>query len=512
MAAKKATGIKTLPNNKVQVFYDDGTNVTMTSEQARLLGLAGTPEVTSSVTGTTVTAGSYGTGQLDTAFTDTTTGGVVAGTGVVPTKGGPKTIGQLIAESKNPKNLAAIRNNLLKYGLISKGTKSLTSIQNAWLQVLIGSSTSQLDPEDYMKQLKAGGFGPDVGATGPSTTQYPSIYSDTQAKAKITEFFQKNLRRDPTAEELKTFIPEIQTAQAKNPAVQTYKTVAGKKVQTTKGGLDEEQWFIDKLNASDTYKKELETVGLVPSDVAQRVKDKEIYDKALAAAGKDQLKIDKLESTTAYGLALRGLKNKIRSALEKAGASFSEGDIATWAKEAYDINADADTATLTKFIDSKSKFGDKGFKGEALTAFNDLRDTALANGLDINKTFGSQIPGWLTEINKGANVDEFKQRIREIAKIGMPERIGKLLDQGIDLKTIYSPYQNVMESVLELPSGSITLNDPTLRGAITNTGEVPIYEFERQLRNDPRWGFTDTARQQVSSTALDILRQFGFQG
>lgn len=460
-----------------------------------------------------VAAGSYGTGQLDTAFTDVTTGGAVPGTGVIPTKSGPKTIAQLIAESKNPKNLASIRNNLLKYGLIGKGTKSLTSIQNAWLQVLIGSSASQLDPEDYMKQLKAGGFGPDVtGATGPSTTQYPSIYSDTQAKAKITEFFQKNLRRDPTAEELKTFIPAIQSAQAKNPAQQTYKTVAGKKVQTTVGGLDEEQWFIDKLNASDTYKKELETVGLTPSEVAQRAKDKEIYDKALAAAGKDQLKIDKLESTTAYGITLRGLKNKIRANLEKAGASFSEGDIATWAKEAYDTNADADASTLQKFIDSKSKFGAGGFKGEALTAFNDLKATALANGMDIDKLFSSQLPTWLAEINKGANIDEYKQRIREIAKIGMPERIGKLLDQGIDLKTIYSPYQNVMESVLELPSGSITLNDPTLRGAITNTGEVPIYEFERQLRNDARWGFTDAARKQVSSTALDILRQFGFQG
>ena len=512
MAAKKATGIKNLPGGKVQVFYDDGTNVIMTAESARMLGLAGTPEVGGSPTGSTVSAGSYGTTQLDTAFTDTTTGGVVAGTGLVPTKNGPKTIAELVMQAKNPKNLANIKNQLIKYGLITKGTKALSSIQNAWLQVLINSSASQMDPEDYMKQLKAGGIGAEAGATGPSTTQYPSIYSDTQAKAKITEFFQKNLRRDPTAEELKTFIPEIQKAQANNPAVQTYKTVGGKKVQTTKGGLDEEQWFIDKLNASDTYKKELETVGLIPSDVAQREKDKEIYNKALAAAGKDKLKIDKLESTTAYGIALRGLKNKIRSVLEKAGASFSEGDIDTWAKEAYDINADADVATLQKFINSKSKFGDKGFKGEALSAFNDLRDTAFANGLDINKAFGSQLPTWLADINKGANIDEFKQKIREIAKIGMPERIGKLLDQGIDLKTIYSPYQNVMESVLELPSGSIDLNDPTLRGAITNTGEVPIYEFERQLRNDPRWGFTDTARQQVSSTALDILRQFGFQG
>jgi hypothetical protein len=54
-----------------------------------------------------------------------------------------------------------------------------------------------------------------------------------------------------------------------------------------------------------------------------------------------------------------------------------------------------------------------------------------------------------------------------------------------------------MESVLELPRGSVKLDDPTLRSAITQQGEVPIYEFERQLRKMTHaGGFADAARQQ----------------
>ena len=167
MGAKKAKNIKYLPDGKVQVFYDDGSTNTMTVDQARQLGLAGTPVISNGPTGATAQAtmgpGSYGTDTLTNAFTDPTTGGQVSGSGLIPTTGGMKSISELVLQARNPKNLSKIRKELLNNGLISKGTKSITTIQNTWLQVLIGSQQSQVDPFDYMKQLKAGGFG--VNAT-----------------------------------------------------------------------------------------------------------------------------------------------------------------------------------------------------------------------------------------------------------------------------------------------------------------------------------------------------------
>ena len=69
-----------------------------------------------------------------------------------------------------------------------------------------------------------------------------------------------------------------------------------------------------------------------------------------------------------------------------------------------------------------------------------------------------------------------------------------------------------MAKVLEVDAGSIKLNDPVLRSAIGPDKEMPIYEFERALRKDPRWQYTDTARDEVSDTALGVLRDFGFMG
>jgi hypothetical protein len=102
--------------------------------------------------------------------------------------------------------------------------------------------------------------------------------------------------------------------------------------------------------------------------------------------------------------------------------------------------------------------------------------------------------------------------IRDVAKIGMPQNIASLLDNGVDLDAIYSPYKNVMASVLEINPESITLSDPLLRSAITGEKELPIYEFQRQLRKDSRWQYTNQAKEEVSDVALKVLRDFGFQG
>jgi hypothetical protein len=69
-----------------------------------------------------------------------------------------------------------------------------------------------------------------------------------------------------------------------------------------------------------------------------------------------------------------------------------------------------------------------------------------------------------------------------------------------------------MASVLEVAPDSIGLDDKTLRMAIGPEKEMSIYDFQRTLRKDPRWQYTDNARQETSDSVLRVLRDFGFQG
>ena len=142
----------------------------------------------------------------------------------------------------------------------------------------------------------------------------------------------------------------------------------------------------------------------------------------------------------------------------------------------------------------------------------DLVKTAVANGLDLEKTFASQLPNWISRIENGEEPEVFKQIIRQTAKIGLPEKVSKLLDQGLDLDAVYAPYRNTMASLLEVNPDSISLSDPLLRSAIQGDKEMPIYDFQRQIRKDNRWQYTNNARGEASDVARTVLRDFGFMG
>ena len=343
----------------------------------------------------------------------------------------------------------------------------------------------------------------------------PSIFSPTKAKAEINKVFNAKLGRNATATELKKYSAALIKAQKENPSVQTTDVVGTTMYQSSIGGLNAAQWLSDQIQSDKKLLPELTEVGTIDPAILKRQVAKEEYDAAIKAAKGDAQKIAQINATSTYGLSVNRIKDQFMSEANKAGAIVDENTLLNLAKEAVDTYQDRSPDNLSRFITGKLRFTPTqqgSYSGEAASNYNDLAQTAMANGLDLNKTFGNQLPAWLQAINNGESVDNFKKLIRDTAKIGMPEKVTKLMDQGLDLKAVYAPYQNLMESILELPNGSVGLNDPTLRTAITSQQELPLYDFQRLLRKDSRWQYTDNARQEVASIAQSVLKDFGFQG
>ena len=343
-------------------------------------------------------------------------------------------------------------------------------------------------------------------------TKYPSISSPTQATAIINKVFESVLKRPANAAEMKKLKPLLKAAQEKNAATQSYKRKGTIGTQASMGGLDEETWLLLQLQSDPAYKAELANVKFTDPALFQRKADKKLYEEAVAAARGDATKLADAEASTTYGRGLKDLKDAIETARLAAGADLTLDEINAIAQEAYDKGLDRERNSFNAFLDTKFKFTTGAAKGKAGEDLADLQRVAAANGLDLQKAFGTQLPTWLASINKGESIETYKKMIRNVAKIGMPPNIASMLDNGVDLETIYSPYKNVMASVLEINPESITLNDPVLRSAITGNREVPIYEFQRELRKDNRWQYTNNAREEVSDSVLGVLKDFGFQG
>jgi hypothetical protein len=135
-----------------------------------------------------------------------------------------------------------------------------------------------------------------------------------------------------------------------------------------------------------------------------------------------------------------------------------------------------------------------------------LQSTANANGITLSP---QQLDQYALDIQNGKDVKVIQSQIRNLAGLGMPDSVKKLLAEGTDLDTIYSPYRQTMAAVLELNPTTISFTDPVLRSAIGPNGEVPLYDFQRALRKDARWQYTDNAKADVFAGVKEVFSNFG---
>ncbi len=261
--------------------------------------------------------------------------------------------------------------------------------------------------------------------------------------------------------------------------------------------------FVNELQNTNWFKKSA-------GELQKRGFYKRQYDELRKTLSAEELK--NLDNTSEYGRGLTNTRQIIADEAKRQGITVDAADIDLMARDLYDLANEDKPALIRSLLRSKITYKAgtpaSGIVGENLAA---LRATAAANGLDLDKNFGNELQGWLQNIAQGESIETYKQRIRDVNTLTVPDSVKKLIGQGIDLGTIFSPYKQMMASVLELNPDQIDLNDPTLRTAITGTDVLNMYDFQKQLKKDNRWQYTSNAKQEVSDSALRVLQDFGFQ-
>jgi len=260
--------------------------------------------------------------------------------------------------------------------------------------------------------------------------------------------------------------------------------------------------FVNELENTDWFKTNA-------GPVRQRGFYKRQFDD-LVAGGSDP---EELYKTTEYGRGLKNTQQVIADEIVRVGGNLSPEDIEVLSRDIYDLGYENQKAIVSQRIRAKISYKPGAIVGgQAGENLAELRKTAKANGLDLEKNFGDSVQGWLQKLSQGESVETFKQIIRGSAKIGLPEKVSSLLDQGVDLDTVYNPYKRLMASVLEINPETINLDDSVLRSAIGPDKEMSLYDYQKMLKKDNRWQYTNQAKEEVSNTALRVLRDFGFQG
>jgi hypothetical protein len=240
----------------------------------------------------------------------------------------------------------------------------------------------------------------------------------------------------------------------------------------------------------------------------------------------DLVKSGRAQGTTDYEMQISKIEANLKKRAVEIGSAAANDPAALRkaAENLYITNRSEDTSFIDSFLAASIKpvagmIGGKvteGYSGEALANYKLLVSAARDNGFQISDI----IPGGATEqqvlqgIASGTiDVNRVVADARKLAAQGQPAYVRDLLSQGYTLKQVLSPYRQTMANVLEIQDPEeISLNDPLLRSAITDKGDMNMYEFKKALRKDNRWQYTEQARADVSNAALGVLRDFGFQG
>lgn len=212
-------------------------------------------------------------------------------------------------------------------------------------------------------------------------------------------------------------------------------------------------------------------------------------------------------------------RNAVRIAAADMGADLTEQEIASLTRrylyEGWDDSTRAPlmmqalSEQITFLPDER---GGVTMKGKAGSFSDELRSLSRANGMAYSDSYylsaaRSVASGLSTE-------DDWRREIQEQAASRYPVYADKIRS-GMSVYDLASPYIQTMAQEFEISPDNITLNDPYITQALTALDDkgtpVPLglWDFQKKLRNDPRWMNTSKAQNEITSVTGRVMQMFG---
>lgn len=240
--------------------------------------------------------------------------------------------------------------------------------------------------------------------------------------------------------------------------------------------------------------------------------------------------MQKQKGGAVWETSVRDAQTAVQKAAVKLGATLDANQLAFFADQ-YQFNgwdAAEKAGQLEKALSGQLSWTDKtGKKHDFVTDFLDykaggpqaimtqLRGAAESNGIKYDDSWYT---GTARSIAGGfSTIEDHMADIREHAATSWPVYADKIR-AGVDVKALASPYMQKMADLLEINPQGISLNDSWIKkamGGVDAKGTptaMGLWDFEKQLRTDPRWQHTKNANDEVSSMAHSIIQMFGFGG
>lgn len=229
----------------------------------------------------------------------------------------------------------------------------------------------------------------------------------------------------------------------------------------------------------------------------------ESYRKFIALQRSDPATLRQLQSQAHASLA---------STAQQMGAQVSYAELQRLATNAIQFGwtPEQQQRALASYVTYKGP--GKTF-GNAATNAARFRQIAEDYGIGVSdQTMGS----WVKSAALGTINEAFVQQWASAQAASRYPGLASQLKAGQTVREIADPYIESYAKLLELNPETIKLSDKLIQGALTAKDPKgkptvkTVWQFEQELRNDPRWVKTQGAQDEVMATARRVLQDFGF--
>lgn len=223
--------------------------------------------------------------------------------------------------------------------------------------------------------------------------------------------------------------------------------------------------------------------------------------------------IQQASDPATYAKMLQQEQTKVSLLASQMGVQLTSQQIAKLAGQSYmqGFTQDQLTKQLAGMFNRGGALG-----GQAAQIHDDLMKTAAAYGqnwTDAQTRFRTQQvlanPGML---------DTYKEQMKTAA-MSMYPGLMQQLNAGLTVEDVAQPYKQSMANLLELDPNTITLNDRMIKQALQGTGQAaagqpatatPVWQFEQQVKSDPRWQLTKNAHADTSALLEQLGHDWGY--
>ena len=154
--------------------------------------------------------------------------------------------------------------------------------------------------------------------------------------------------------------------------------------------------------------------------------------------------------------------------------------------------------------------------GKGLDNTTALKNYAQSMGVQVGDNYINSAAQAINDPSSQATLQTYQQHLRDMAA-SQYSGFAPLIQKGMTMQQIADPYVQAMATNLEIDPNSIDFTkDPTIQKALGTTigpdgtaAPTSMWQFQQNLRQDPRWQYTNNARDTVTGIAHGILKDFG---